>query len=330
MHITLKQLQIFLSVTQHKSLTAAAEHLCLTKAAVSMAIKQLETQFDRPLFDRVNHRLILNPSGRLILPLVDEICHRSQDLSQVFQTQQALFGPLNLGASDTIGNQMLPFLLRDFQQQTQHTHQTATISNTATICQKLIDYELDVGLVEGQVHHKQVSMHSWHQDQMCVVCSPSHPLVKHWEISHDSNQSLHQASDFTTNLAQTSDKSSPSDIKIAIHQLENSLWLTREPGSGTREFFLQNLAPRLKHWQIAFELNTTEAIINATTANLGLACLSKLSAQHAIDDGRVCELQLPLDMTRQFWLLTHKNKYHSPLIDTFIEFCQTWRPVMSV
>ncbi|MGB2079982.1 MAG: LysR family transcriptional regulator, partial [Vibrio sp.] len=33
---------------------------------------------------------------------------------------------------------------------------------------------------------------------------------------------------------------------------------------------------------------------------------------------------LPLDMSRQFWLLIHKEKYQNPLLKAFISFCEGW------
>ncbi|MFA0621276.1 LysR substrate-binding domain-containing protein, partial [Vibrio sp. 10N.222.49.A4] len=101
-------------------------------------------------------------------------------------------------------------------------------------------------------------------------------------------------------------------------------WILRESGSGTREFFLRAVAPRIEHWYESFELNTTEAIINSVSANLGFACLSRLAAQRAIDSGRVKALDVPLDMKRRFWMLVHKDKYQSPLLKSFMSYCEDW------
>lgn len=291
-NITLRQLKVFTAITQHKTLTASAEKLFLSKAAVSLSLGELEKQLGHVLFDRVNNRLILNQEGKRLLPLADELLHRSEDITNLFQSEQALHGQLKIGASDTVGNQVVPYLLRDFRQLTGHHQQSLFISNTSLICQKLADYELDIGLIEGKTQSDNLLMQPWNQDEMCVICAPTHPLAKHGQIH-------------------TGD-------------LEHSQWLLREAGSGSREFFLRTVAPRIEIWNEAFQLNTTEAIINATAANLGLACLSRLAAQSAILDKRVVMLDIPLDMTRRFWLLVHKEKYQSPLLKTFMSFCNDW------
>ncbi|WP_342608138.1 LysR family transcriptional regulator [Vibrio tritonius] len=291
-HITLKQLRVFTIITQLKTITAAADKLYLSKAAVSMTLSELEKQLGHALFDRVNNRLILNQEGQKLLPFADELLHRLDDLDHVFNDQQTLSGQLHIGASDTIGNQVVPYLLSQFRQQYQHYDQSLFISNSALICQKLVDYELDIGLIEGKTIHPQLMSQQFSQDEMCVICSPAHPLAL--------------------------------QEKVAMTDFEQSEWILREAGSGSREFFLRTVAPRIEQWHEAFELNTTEAIINCVSANLGFACLSKLAAHSAVADGRVKILNVPLDMKRRFWILVHKEKYQSPLLKHFMEFCHHW------
>ncbi|MBF8999325.1 MULTISPECIES: LysR family transcriptional regulator [Vibrio] len=291
-HISLKQLRVFTTITQLKTITAAAEKLFLSKAAVSMALSELEKQLGHDMFDRVNNRLILNQEGQKLLPFADELLGRMDELDQVFNDEQTLSGQLHIGASDTIGNQVAPYLLSEFREQYQHNAQSLFISNSALICKKLVDYELDIGLIEGKTQHPQLMSRQFSQDEMCIICSPIHPLAQ--------------------------------QDKIAVSELENSEWILREAGSGSREFFLRTVAPRIEQWHEAFELNTTEAIINSVSANLGFACLSRLAAHAAVADRRVHILNIPLDMKRRFWILVHKEKYQSPLLKHFIHFCHQW------
>ena len=287
--ISLKQLHVFISIVQNKTLTAAAQSLFLSKAAVSMALSELEKHIGHPLFDRVNNRLILNQEGQKMLPVADEIIRRSQELEGLFDSDKSLAGFLRIGASDTLGNHVLPYLLSDFRHQTQHRSQSLLISNSAQICNKLLAYELDIGFIEGKSTHPDLISTPFSEDEMCVICAPNQA------------QSVQAAS------------------SVAV--LENKPWVLREEGSGSRAFFLKTIAPRLENWQEAFQLNTTEALINSVSAGLGFGCLSRLAAQSAMQDGRVSVVNIPLDMKRRFWLLVHKEKYQSLLLRTFIQFC---------
>ena len=68
-NISIKQLKVFVTITQHSTMTAAAEALFLSKAAVSMALGEMEKQLGHSLFDRVNNRLVINQEGQKLLPL---------------------------------------------------------------------------------------------------------------------------------------------------------------------------------------------------------------------------------------------------------------------
>lgn len=289
MNISLKQLKVFVGITQHSTLTAASESLFLSKAAVSMALSELEKQLGHPLFDRVNHRLILNQEGQKLLPLADELLHRANDINTLFSSHAKASGTLKIGASDTIGNHVLPSILSGFRQQQQHYSQQVFISNSELICQKLRDFELDIALIEGHAQQSDLISTVFSQDTMCIIAPLSHTLAAKPQLS--------------------------------FNDLANSQWVLREAGSGSRSFFLQNLATHIDNWSQSFELNTTEALINSVAEGLGLGCLSSLAAQYALNDGRVTQLNLNHPMQRQFWLVMHKDKYKNPLLTQFIDFC---------
>lgn len=292
MNIASRPLRVFVTVAQERTITAAAAKLFLSKPAVSMALSELERHLGHRLFDRNNNRLIINEQGRRLLPLADELLTRSHALEQLFDQAAPVTGRLRIGSSDTVGNQVAPFLLRDFRSRSQHDDQSLFIANTARICQKLSEFKLDIGLVEGTVQQQDLIVQPWLGDEMVIACHPGHPLAR--------------------------------VNKPGLSDLEGSQWILREPGSGTREFFLNRIAPGLHGWQSGFELNTTEAIINCTAAGLGITCLSRLAVDQAVKSHRLVTLSLPLDMHRQYWIIYHKEKYQSPLLALFLDFCQRW------
>nr|WP_086939281.1 LysR substrate-binding domain-containing protein [Thaumasiovibrio occultus] len=294
MNLTLRQLQVFVSVASHGSITQAAETLFITKPAVSMALAELEKQLGHPLFDRQKNRLYLNHQGNTLLPYANELLQRSDAIASLFSQESRLTGNLAIGCSDTVGNHLAPPLLKAFRDKTGHLQQSLHISNTRKICQQLIDFELDIGLVEGHVASPDLVAIPWRGDNMIVACASGDPLAK--------------------------------SRTIQLSDLEDQQWLLREKGSGTRAFFLEHIGTKLSRWHLAFELNNTEALINACAAELGLICLSKIALQHALDDGRLHFLYQMDHSQRTFHLVYHKQKYQSPLIQAFIEFCHQWQP----
>lgn len=289
MNISLKQLALFRAIAHHDTMGDAAETMFLTKPALSIALNELETQLGHKVFDRIKNRLVINEMGKELLPLADELLLRHDTLTHLFD-KNPLSGTLKIGASRTIGNHSMPALLRQFQDKTGHKDQTLFIGNSDTVCAKLCNFELTLGFIEGNSQHPELISLPWQEDKMVVIAHPNNPLTKQQEVT--------------------------------LSQLEERQWITRELGSGTRDYFLNHIAAPLNHhWHTAFEVNSNQAIVNFVAADLGLACLSKQVAAHALKAKQVSALKLKLP-NRTYWLVYHKDKYQTPLIKKFITLCK--------
>lgn len=289
--ITLKHLRVFTAVARLGSVTQAAEQLFITKSAASMALQDLEQQLSQPLFERHKNRLILNANGDRLRPLADEILQRMEAIEATMSSEQ-LNGLMRIGASNTVGNHLLPTLLGDFLQQYGCDRPELLIRNSAALEQRLEAFELDIALLEGQVQNAKLISTPWQTDQMLVIAPPDHPLA---------DNQLHQPA-----------------------ELNHQTWVMREASSGTRQQFYHLLEPALSQWQLAFEINTNEAVVNAVAAGLGLGFISHLAARDAIDAHRVAVVELDHPTLRQLYLVYHRDKYQGPLLKCFAEFCLQW------
>ena len=111
MHLTLRQLQIFLAVARTGSTTAAANAVSLSQSATSAALNELESQLAIKLFDRIGNKLVLNDSGRVLLPQAHQLLDAAANIEQQFDVGDALSATgLHIGASTTIGSYLLPTL----------------------------------------------------------------------------------------------------------------------------------------------------------------------------------------------------------------------------
>src|ERR1700761_3513978 len=122
MRLTLRQLHIFRAIALEGSTAAAALSVPLSQSAASAALKELERLLDAPLFDRVGKRLVLNESGRALLPMALAVLDGARSLEAAFASGgRALSADLHLYASTTIGNYILPSLLAQFNETAPNT-----------------------------------------------------------------------------------------------------------------------------------------------------------------------------------------------------------------
>ncbi len=294
MNISFRQLKAFVAVARLGNLGAAADQLCLTRGAISQALKDLETQLGTPLFDRAHPHLLLNSEGALLLPLADEMLTRLDDIGELFQHSGDAAGKalLRIGASQTIGNYLLPGLLARLGPQWQLS---VFIANSQQLAERLLAFELDLALIEGEVTNPQLHSEAWQQDQMILVASPTHELAKQ--------------------LAASGAVLRPADV-------EGQYWVLREPASGSREQFDKYLRPQLTHPGTVLELNTLEAVLNTVQQGLGLTLVSELAARDRLASGALQLLPFAQPMPRQLHLCWHRDKYLSAASQRFIRFCR--------
>lgn len=292
MNATFKQLQVFRAVAKYENLGRAAEELFITKGAVSQALHELEKQLGVQLFDRVHPHIHLNHDGNRLLPLADELLHRSRDIGLMF-SEHGTDHFLRVGASRTIGGYLLPKLLGSFEKAGLWLPD-AHIANSKKLCGLVASFTLDVALLEGEEHHADLVFEPWLADQMVVVAHRTHPLAN-------------------------GGKHSP-------EMLRGQRWILREPASGTREYFDYNLAPLLSSYSVALTLSSPEAILGMVAQGLGITFISKLIAELPSFSQLFAVIPLDRDFPRTFSVCYHSKKYHSASMDQFLSYCRKWNP----
>ena len=84
----IKNLITFIQVAEKNSFTKAARALGYSQSTVSFQIKQLETELNAQLFERINHTIALTERGRDVLKYAHQISKLTQELEQGMQAEQ--------------------------------------------------------------------------------------------------------------------------------------------------------------------------------------------------------------------------------------------------
>lgn len=289
--ISVRQLEVFVSIAATGTVRSAAGRLHVTQPAVSMALAELERHLGAPLFDRERGRLYLSPRGKELLPMAREILERLYELNrQGKESPLTLSGTLRIGASNTVGNYLVGDLLQAFVHAHPNVALQVGVENTHTIAAGLLDHSLDVGAIEGPVNHPQLDVMPWRDDALVVSAGTAHPLTRKQVLTPDDFAGAH--------------------------------WILREPGSAMRTQTEQALAA-LPAGRIVLELGQVEAIKQAVIAGLGIACLPESAVTDAVQTGRLVVLDTPfLNLRRRLSLVVHKSRYRGALINAFIDSLQ--------
>ena len=78
---TLRQLQLLVAATEHKTFSEAAKAVCVTPPAFSIQISQLEDSVGVALFERLGRRKFLTPAGEELLASSRAIFEELQEVN---------------------------------------------------------------------------------------------------------------------------------------------------------------------------------------------------------------------------------------------------------
>lgn len=292
MRYTLRQLEVFVAVARTENVSRAAETLALSQSAASTALAELERQFDCQFFDRMGKLLRLNDLGRSLLPMAAALLEQAGEIENILQGKTSV-GLLKVGATLTVGNYIATLLIGAFMKQHAECQIQLHVQNTNTILQQVANYDLDLGLIEGNCQHPDLEVEPWIDDELVVFCAPDHVLARKQHVS--------------------------------IADLLAETWILRELGSGTRETFDHAMRHHQSALKIRLVLEHTEAIKRAVESGLGIGCISRLALRDAFRRGSLVPIEMPtLDLRRQFMFVWHRKKYLTASIRAFLDYCRAY------
>ena len=285
MKITLRQMQIFLNVVKSGHLTNVAKEMKLSQSAISMSIKELENILGRPVFDRINKKLVLNEVGRAFHKEIDPIFKKLADIEYEFKNSDNK-GMIRVGASTTIVDYLMPSIICSYMSAYPDVKITLKEGNTKEITEMIQEGSIDVGFVEGFVSGSEIIKEKIGVDELLVMTS-AESLAK----------------------------------PAFIDELSDKRWVLREEGSGTREVFLDYIKEKVDDLNIFFELGHTESIKSILMNRECLTCISKISVENEMKKGTLYQVPVKnFECKRDFLMIYHKDKYHSTLFEKFLFF----------
>lgn len=285
----LDEIKTFIAVVEYKNFTKAAKAINLSQPSVSLHIKHLENYFNVTLIQRSikQKSITITKSGQLLYERGKQILKLLEDTKyELLDYSKSIKGELRIGASFTIGEYFLPAFLGCISQAYPELRLQVTIENTANICKKVESLEVDIGLIEGIVPSNKFYYENFYDDKMVLLIPYNHFL------SHK---------------------------KFMKENYEDQTWITREEGSGSREYlniFLtnNNIVPRNV---IVFGSNY--AVKEAIKNNLGVTFISKHIANIAVKHKEAVIIKTDEEYIRSFSYILPKDTIVSKATKVFID-----------
>ncbi|NDI99583.1 LysR family transcriptional regulator [Flavobacterium sp. LaA7.5] len=286
MNYTLHQLQVFLKVTQTKSITKAAEALYLTQPAVSIQLRNLQDQFDIPLTEVVGRQLYVTDFGEEIAKAAEAILNEVQAINyKTLAYKGQLSGRLKI-ASVSTGKYVMPYFLSGFLKEHPGIELSLDVTNKSKVVAGLEENLVDFALVSVLPAGMEVKKATLMQNRLYLV-------------GNEKPEKKNYTKDFM------------GEVPL----------IYREKGSATRmamENFVDGSSLTITR---RIELTSNEAVKQAVIAGLGFSVMPLIGIKNELHNGDLHIYPLKALPIKTTWnLVWLKSKKFSPAAEAYLDY----------
>lgn len=294
--MTIRHLEIFITVADYGKMSVAAEKLFISQPSVSQAISDIENYYGIKLFERLSKKIYITEDGKKLLKYARHIVGEFKDMEKDMKNTKDEIS-LKVGGTVTVGTCILCPLITQFERNFPKVSTKVTINNTSEIEGMILNSNLDVAIVEGEIVSKDIIKIPLFQDELVLICGINHPFAKL--------------------------------KKIELKQLNGQDFIAREQGSRDRNIFEQMLNDKGISVNVKWNSTNTEAIKNAVVEGQGLAIFSTAMITKELFNETVKVISVDETlMRREISIIYHKDKYISEHLQSFLKFCNEYNFVI--
>ncbi len=292
--MNLNQLKIFYLASKCGNLSLAADELYITQPAVTKGIQRIQEHYDIKLFNRFGKKLVMTDAGKDLYRIAEKIFDleaQAEESIRDFQEQKK--GHIRIHASESFGAYYLPDIINAFCKEHPLLQVSASVLPTKTVVENIAALKTDIGFISNRIEHEKVTCTEILEDQMVFITSSNDPLIN--------------------------------KKRLTVMDLNGRAMIVHEKGSVPSQVITQFIKENKISVSIPLELSSNRAILEAVSEGLGIALVCRNVAEEGFRSNRLAELIFPgTPITRKFYLVHHKDKYISTVLQRLIDEVNNW------
>nr|WP_204343572.1 LysR family transcriptional regulator [Paenibacillus elgii] len=180
--VNIENLEAFVYVIHFNSFNKAADALFLSQPSITARIQSLERELDVKLFDREGRHFSLTDKGKQFLPYAQQVLQTYKKGKQQLRQMNAAPHELRIGCTVSVANYMIPELVPLFKQKYPDLQLKLVTASSELILEKLLNKEVDVGLVRN-ITHPHVDSVRFYEDPIRLFVYQGHPFTSQDRIA---------------------------------------------------------------------------------------------------------------------------------------------------
>lgn len=285
----IRNLLTFVTVAELNSFTKAAQALDYAQSTVSFQIKQLETELDCLLFERINHTLSLTDRGMELLIYAQQVCRLTDEFHQHITRNDDVTGHIHILTPDSVCEAMLTENYADFYARYPGVTLKFSTADTDDMFRILDRNEADIMLtLDSHVYHGEYRIIKETRMATHFVCSAKSPHAGR---------------------------------TLSLEELQRQPLILTEKGMGYRRVLDDLLARRSIELKPALEVSRTDLITALLEEGQHVGFLPDFVTRRKVEEGKLTYLDVK-DISVDIWqqLICHRGKWISRALETFIQY----------
>lgn len=281
--LSIRQLQVFVALTEQRSFTKAARHLRLSQSTVSGHMSDLERRLGVRLVERERSGVRPTEAGKVLLRPAKEVLRAERSARQAVEELSGLLrGVLVVGGSTIPSSYILPAIFARFRAAHPGVALQLVTGDSREVVDRVLNADVEIGVVGAPSGESDLLEEKIAEDRLALILPAGHALAGRKTVSIAS-------------------------------LLEHPL-VMREEGSGTRAATEKALrACGSGEWSVACEVGSTEAVKAAVRCGLGAAFVSSLAVAEEVAAGALATVTVRgFDVPRSFYLVSRQEAFLSP------------------
>ena len=294
MKIGVKKMEIrnlitFVRIAEIQNFSKTAEQLGYSQSAVTMQIKQLETELHAQLFERIGKQVRLTQAGERLLPYALEILNSIRKAESMIQQPEQISGKLRIGTCESYVISILPPVIMDFSELCPHVEISTYTALVPDLFKMLKQNDIDIlYFLDKKLYFPDWVKVSEKPEKIFFVASSASPLAKEKQIPIE-------------------------------RLLQEPLYLT-EKGISYRYVMEQLLAAKGYELHPCWEVGNTDVITKFLLNNKGISFLPEYIVQNYIKSKQLSILDTEFDEVIMWsQLVYHRNKCVTPQMNLFLD-----------
>lgn len=289
----LKNLKTFLYAAELSSFTRAAEVLGYSQPTVSFQIRQLETELNTQLFERINHTVVLTSRGREVMHYAQQIIKLSEDMEHSLHAPAEITGLVRLATADSLYSLIFGPDFSAFRKSYPGIRLKIITAGTEEMFRLLNQNEVDLVLtLDNHIYHTEYVIAQEEQIPVHFIAAATHPIA--------------------------------AKKQIELQELITHPFFLTEKGMSYRRILDEALAARSLELTPVLETGNTEHIRHMVAEGIGLSFLPVSAMGDTVKNGEISYLSVS-DLSIDVWkqLIYHRDKWVSPAMEAVISYCQS-------